>query len=179
VRVRQDDAVPKPPKQRLRVLALAAARRHDGRLLVQRGTDPDGGVFHRLVGGGVDFGETVAQALARELREELGTEARVGDVLAWQENLFTFAGARGHEVVAVCETVLDDPAVTGPDDLGTIPGTSSTVHWLPVEEVLDGPSPFYPEALVPVLRAWCSARPAPRHRAPREPGPSGATATTC
>ncbi|WP_336922941.1 NUDIX hydrolase [Aquipuribacter sp. SD81] len=154
--------MPTTPKQRVRVLALAAARREDGRLLVQRGTDPAGGAFHRLVGGGVEFGETAAEALARELHEELGTRARVGEVLVWHENLFTFAGKPGHEVVAVCEAVLDDPAVTGPDDLGRIPGTDSTVHWVPAEDVLDGPLPFHPQGVVPALRDWYARVGAPR-----------------
>jgi ADP-ribose pyrophosphatase YjhB (NUDIX family) len=157
--------VPKTPKQRVRLLAVAATRREDGRLLVQRGTDPTTGEpFHRLVGGGVDFGETVAQALARELHEELGTRARVGDVLVWHENLFELGGVPGHEVVVVCDTALDDPAVTGRDDLGHIPGSDSTVHWLPVEEVLDGPVRFVPEGVRAVLRAWCSGPREPRHR---------------
>ncbi|MFC5380721.1 NUDIX domain-containing protein [Aquipuribacter nitratireducens] len=149
--------MPTSPKQRVRVLALAAARRPDGRLLVQRSRHPvSGETFHRLVGGGVDFGETAAQALTRELDEELGADAVVAPVpLAWLENLFELGGVPGHEVCAVLATTLDEPAVTGRDDLGTIPGTSATAHWLLEDEVLDGPVPLYPDGVGDVLRAWC------------------------
>lgn len=139
------------PKQRLRPIAVVVARRGND-LLVQRGTDPDTGEpFHRLVGGGIEFGETAAEAVARELDEELG--ARLADIrlLAWLENLFEFGGAQGHELVAVLQASIVSPHLLERDDLGEIPGTDSTVHWVPAAELLGGTVPLYPEALVPLL----------------------------
>ena len=37
-------------------------------------------VYWLLPGGGVDYGESLAEALKRELREELSIEAEVGDI---------------------------------------------------------------------------------------------------
>ena len=54
-----------------RVRVVAAVVRRDGRILVTR----------RLPGGKVEPGESDRAALAREIREELGCEAAVGEEL--------------------------------------------------------------------------------------------------
>lgn len=143
------------PRARLRALAVAAVRRADGALLVQRGSDPSRDLeFHRLVGGGIDFGESAAEAVVREFDEELG--ARLTDVrlLGWLENRFTFAGRPGHEIVAVHVGTLTQRRVLERDDLGVITGTGSTAHWVPADEVLQGPRPLFPDGAVPLLRRW-------------------------
>ena len=65
-----------------RVRVVAAVIRRGGRILVTR--RPPGGPLGGLwefPGGKVEPGEGEAEALARELREELGCEARVGELL--------------------------------------------------------------------------------------------------
>ena len=53
-------------------LAVSAAIFHGGRvLIVRRGTPPMLGVY-TLPGGGVELGETLEQAIVREVREETG-----------------------------------------------------------------------------------------------------------
>jgi 8-oxo-dGTP diphosphatase len=53
-------------------LAVSAAIFHAGRvLIVRRGTPPMQGVY-TLPGGGVELGETLEQAVVREIREETG-----------------------------------------------------------------------------------------------------------
>lgn len=54
---------------RLRVSALVS---REGRLLLCRHEKPERGEYWLLPGGGVEPGETLVQALHRELREELG-----------------------------------------------------------------------------------------------------------
>ncbi|WP_380166041.1 NUDIX hydrolase [Jannaschia sp. R86511] len=145
-------------KRRLRPVALAAVQRTDGAVLVQRGHDATRGLtFHRLIGGGIEFGETAEQAVVREWQEELSATLLEVRLLGWVENLFTFDGAPGHELLAVHVGRVEDAHVLGRDDLGVIPGTTSTVHWVPGTELLDGRVPLYPEQAAAMLRPWALA----------------------
>jgi 8-oxo-dGTP diphosphatase len=63
-----------------RVGVLAVVRRGDRLLLVRRMNPPDAGKWG-FPGGAQELGETVAEAAARELREETGIEAAASGVL--------------------------------------------------------------------------------------------------
>ncbi|MBU0800376.1 MAG: NUDIX domain-containing protein, partial [Alphaproteobacteria bacterium] len=69
-------------KQRFKFVAAVAVvvERADGKILVQKrkGTFADG--FYMLPTGHVDGGETTAEAMARELKEETGIEVFPGDL---------------------------------------------------------------------------------------------------
>ena len=137
--------------RRPRPIALVDVRRGDD-MLVQRGREPrTDEAFHRLLGGGIELGETAVEAGVRELREEIGAHLTDVRLLGWLENIFTFDGRQGHEIVAVLSGTIRQPELLGPDDLGTIPGSTSTVHWAPAAEALDGPVPLYPAGLAALL----------------------------
>lgn len=123
-------------------------------MLVQRGTDPlTGERFHRLVGGGIEFGETAEQALVREWREELGVRLRDVELLGWLENVFTFGDQPGHELVAVHAGRVEEPRLLRRDE-HPIAGTDSTAHWVPVGELLHGSAPLYPDGVAGLLEGW-------------------------
>ena len=51
-----------------------------------------------LPGGKAEVGESAAQALVRELREELSLSAICGPLMYVAENFFSLAGAHAHEI---------------------------------------------------------------------------------
>ena len=71
---------PAPPPARVRV--AAAVLFHDGRVLLTR-RPPGGplGLLWEFPGGKIEPGESVVQALERELREELGVRVEPREVL--------------------------------------------------------------------------------------------------
>jgi ADP-ribose pyrophosphatase YjhB (NUDIX family) len=98
-------------------------RPRDGALLVSESAAPSGALFHRPLGGHVEFGELAADTARREFAEEIGqalTGVRQVGVL---ENIFLWGEATVHEIVIVLsasfadvtayeieeQTVRDDP----------------------------------------------------------------------
>jgi len=85
---------------RIRPIAVCVFRQ-GSRILVETGCDPvKDEHFHRPLGGAILFGERSADAVRREVTEELGAEVDEVRLLGVLENLFTFAGQPGHEAFA-------------------------------------------------------------------------------
>ena len=87
--------------KQIRPLALCVFRNGD-RILVSEGYDSvKRETYDRPVGGGIEFGESGAVAVTREIREELGVEITGLRLLGAFENIFTLEGVVGHEIVMV------------------------------------------------------------------------------
>lgn len=85
----------------IRVIAICLFR-HNEQILVFEGFDEESGThFYRPLGGGVDAGETSAEAITRELQEELAAEVTDLQLLGVLESLFRVHGRAGHEIVFV------------------------------------------------------------------------------
>lgn len=90
------------PAERIRPIAIAIIRRDDQILVFEsRELDSKGRIFYRPLGGSIEFGEYGHQALARELREELGLGIAVGAPITFAVHeevglriLLLFYGAR-------------------------------------------------------------------------------------
>ena len=80
----------------------------DGHVLLCR---PAGGDYTYLPGGHIEFGEKGAEALAREVREELGLEAEVGELLGVVESSFVQHGKPHAEISLVYRLGL--PGLSG------------------------------------------------------------------
>lgn len=93
----------------IRVLALGLIREGD-LVFISQGYDPGKQqAFYRAMGGGVDFGETSREALQREFQEEIQAELINIRYLGCLENLFTFNGKQGHEILQVYQCDFADP----------------------------------------------------------------------
>lgn len=104
--------------------------------------------YHRLIGGGVELGETAHEAVRREVDEELGAVVRDLALVSTVENIFRIDGVLGHEVVFLYSGRLDpQPASTGAV-LTESDGSVVPVVWRPIDDG-DEPLPLYPAAVVP------------------------------
>lgn len=85
----------------IRPLALCIIKYQD-KVLVGDGYDSKKNeVFYRLLGGGVEFGETGEKAVKREFKEELDTDLENVKYITTLENIFTYNGNPGHEIILV------------------------------------------------------------------------------
>ena len=85
--------------KKIRPIALALIEKN-GKILACAGTDLVKKRKHyRLIGGGIDFGESASAALRREIREELDLAILKPELLTVTENIFTFNGLPGHEII--------------------------------------------------------------------------------
>jgi 8-oxo-dGTP pyrophosphatase MutT (NUDIX family) len=64
--------------------------------------------FYRLLGGGIDFGETSLAAIKREIKEELNVELENYKLLTITENIFTYNGDSGHEICFIYRADFKD-----------------------------------------------------------------------
>jgi ADP-ribose pyrophosphatase YjhB (NUDIX family) len=95
-------------------LAVSAAIFREGKiLLVRRARSPARG-FYSLPGGRVEFGETLHQALHREVDEETAMKIEIAGLAGWREVVPGTAGG-GHYLImsfaarwVACEPVLND-----------------------------------------------------------------------
>ncbi len=95
-------------------------------LLVRRGHGPAAGKWS-VPGGRVEAGETLAEAVVRELAEETGLEGVCGPFLGWVERI----GVDHHHVILDFRVTVLDPGepVAGDDAV--------EAAWVPVAEVAD------------------------------------------
>lgn len=106
---------------------------HDGHLLVEQ--DLRHG-FCFVPGGRVEYGENAVDALARELREELGEDATIGRLVLVADNLFELDGDWFQEASLYFLVELASGSRLFERD-GTFEGGESGIvfQWIPLDEL--------------------------------------------
>jgi GrpB-like predicted nucleotidyltransferase (UPF0157 family)/ADP-ribose pyrophosphatase YjhB (NUDIX family) len=140
-------------KMAIKAKAVAVVR-HEGRVLVERGYDRVAGSrFYRAIGGHIDFGERAAEAVAREWREEYGLTVEGLALLGVVENLFTYEGRPGHEVVFAFDARVAERTVYERDEVvGVDPdGMRHEALWISLASLADGDVPLSPDGLLELL----------------------------
>ncbi|WP_255593979.1 NUDIX hydrolase [Acidovorax sp. sic0104] len=85
-------STPIAPRVRLRAAAVIT---RPGQVLLHRA---EGDMFWALPGGGIEPGESAAQALVREMHEELGAAVEPGALACVVENFYAYGGVDYHEM---------------------------------------------------------------------------------
>jgi len=134
-----------------RVLLIDA----QGRVLLFRGSDParPGVYYWFTVGGGLNPGETTADAAIRELREETGlVVSSVGEVVWSDVAEFTFEG-QAHRQVQDFYAVRVGSWTVNIDGHDAVERRSiDQYRWWSVEELTITDEVYYPRELASVLR---------------------------
>jgi len=116
------EPAPGPPELCVGIVAVDAGRL----LLVRRGRGPAAGEWS-VPGGRVERGETMAEAVVRELAEETGLEGVCQDLVGWVERI----GAGHHYVILDFRVaILDTRDPVAGDD-------AAEAAWVPVPDVCD------------------------------------------
>jgi ADP-ribose pyrophosphatase YjhB (NUDIX family) len=147
--------MPSPPPRHLRALAVCVVRRDDSILVFEGHDRLKDQTFYRPLGGTIEFGEASSEAVKREFREEIGTELVDLSLLGVLENIFTYEGNPGHEIIFVYEGRLESEKLyqiqetTGVEDGG---GTFRVI-WKSLSDFVPGGDPLYPDGLLDLLSA--------------------------
>lgn len=136
----------------IRVLALGLIKKND-RVFISQGYDPvKQQTFYRAMGGGVDFGETSLEALQREFQEEIEAQLTNISYLGCLENLFTFNGKQGHELLQVYQADFADSKFYELESLVFAEGKrQKTALWVDISRFKSGELLLVPERFLEFL----------------------------
>ena len=153
-----DDGLPVVERDVVRVVVRDLA----GAILLFRTkdpTDPELGTWWELPGGGLEAGESHADAAVRELMEETGIRldpAAVGAPTWRRDATYRYRGARRlqHEQVLTARLTAAAPAVDGAGRVDFEDEDYFGYRWWPVDELIGSRERFYPGRLPELLSAF-------------------------
>lgn len=139
-------------KQTIRLLVLGMIQNRD-RLFVAEGYDAVKQMtFYRALGGGIEFGETSLDALKREFQEEIQAALTNIIYLGCLENVFTYNGKPGHEIIQLYRCDFVDPAFYDKETVVVSEGNSQAIAtWIPIAHFQSGQCRLVPESCLSLL----------------------------
>lgn len=139
---------------KIRCIAICLIR-HQGSLFVLEGYDPvKESHFYRPLGGGIDFGETGLQTVAREFQEETGQAICNLRYLDTLENIFTYKGRACHEIVRLYEGDFANPEMYQTPEITAFEdnGQRFKALWVSWQDCLSGKKRLVPEDLIGLIQ---------------------------
>lgn len=151
----ESDALPVMERDVVRIVLLDA---HTRVLLlhIRDLGDPRFGVAWELPGGGMEPGETFAEAVCRELREETGlcVGADLVGQPTWRRDVsYPYRGVRRlqHEAIAAVRLEITAPEIDGSGRVDFEQEDLFGFRWWTVDEIVASTECFYPRSLPKLL----------------------------
>lgn len=139
-------------KARIRPISICLLRRGEEILVHESYDSVKERGFARPLGGGIDFGETSAEAAIREIKEELGLDITEVKLLGIVENIFVYEGEPGHEMVFVYDGRFIDESLYEKENLTAVEGKRQfQAVWRSPQALRNGPHYLVPEEIWDLL----------------------------
>jgi ADP-ribose pyrophosphatase YjhB (NUDIX family) len=133
----------------IRPIALGLAIKNN-KVLVSEGYDKvKDQTFYRCLGGGIEFLEKSHEALKREFKAEIGADITIKDFLGISENIFTYEGKDGHELIFIYSVDIKDCDYK--DEYTIIDETNSIAKWIDIEDIKSKKVILYPTEVLKFL----------------------------
>lgn len=139
--------------QFIRPLVICVFRRNS-KILVCEGIDTvKNEIFYRPAGGMIEFGEKAEDTLRREIKEETREEITNIKYLGMIENIFTYEGKPGHEIILVydAEFVNKDTYKKNAINITESNDVWCLAYWKDINEFGNGKLILYPDKLKQLL----------------------------
>lgn len=139
--------------QFIRPLAICVFR-YNGKILVCEGIDSvKKEIFYRPAGGMIEFGEKAEDALRREIREETGEEITNIEYLGLLENIFTYEGKPGHEIILIYDAEFVNKDIYEKEVVKITESNDvwCNAYWKKLDEFEEGKLKLYPDKLKQLL----------------------------
>jgi 8-oxo-dGTP pyrophosphatase MutT (NUDIX family) len=144
---------------RIRPIALCLFRHNNGVLVMEGRDDVKNQSFGRPIGGGIEFGETGAAAIVREMKEELNCEVTNLQFVGMIENIFTYNGRPGHEIVLIYDGEFVDRSLYQRASIRGVEGDghSYQASWRDLDTFTSS-FPLCPDGLLEMVRSKSDSR---------------------
>ncbi|MBE5104592.1 NUDIX hydrolase [Bacillus thuringiensis] len=121
---------------------------HHNRLLVQEYHTGEE-TYYRPLGGSIELGETSADTVIREFKEELHAKIEITNYLGCLENIFHLGEEVGHEIIQLYSLRLLDTSLYEMDILHIKDAqTASYAKWIPLTAFIQKEKILYPNGIL-------------------------------